>query len=918
MANPRVTPPTFEHHHSGLGIGVSRPRISWRFLAGEETASAWEQTSYEVEIALQGSQPTTYSVDGSQSIVVPWPGEALRSRQSAVVRVRSFGISANSSNPTPTDWSKPSTVEAALLHDEDWGAQFITSTSRVRHPDGPFQPLRFRKTFELPQDRKIARARLYVTALGIFDVYVDGRATSDELLAPGWTSYSHRLTYRTLDVTNSLEKDGTTHVVCAELAEGWYAGRLGFLGGKRDIYGEDLAIMAQLEVTFDGEDQQPWRLISDESWQWTKSAIQRSEFYDGEVYDASNEFDWLGPSIEHQPEASWTAAKALPPIAARLATLDAPPVRVTEKLPPVEIFQSKSGRTVVDFGQNLVGKVEVHLPELPRGSQITLRHAEVMENGELGVRPLREARSEDIYISSGKGPVTWTPTFAFHGFRFVQVDGWKVAKSDIEALVMHSDMPRRGEFSCSNSWVNKLHENVVWSMRGNFVSIPTDCPQRDERLGWTGDIQAFTPSASFLYDTSSFLGSWLEDVMDEQLESGKGGIPPLVVPGAALPPNWPHMPQAVWDDVTVLTPMDLFRANGDKAVLERQLPSMKAWLDQGIDRGDDGLWNPDRWQLSDWLDPGAPPMDPGYSRTDNVMVADAYLVHVTRTMSEVCSVLGHAELAKQYSGDADRLRSLFQHKYITPAGHLMSNTQTGLALAIQFGLYTDQKSLSVAGQDLRKQVRAAKFHISTGFAGTPVVTHALTTTAQSQLAYRMLLEKTCPSWLYPVSMGATTVWERWDSMLEDGSINPGKMTSFNHYAFGSVANWLHKTVGGISPAEPGWRKICVRPVPGGNITSARVSFDGPFGMIDCSWSLKKDRAEREPQKFEMSLVVPPNSSAEVTLPGDLEQSIQGKTKKSVVVKSGRHVFSCDYDAGEWPPSAIYAANQKVPKPDIAE
>lgn len=911
-----MSKPTFEHHHSGLGIDCNRPRISWRLIypQDESPPSGWIQTKYEIEITLEGEQkPATYCIEGSPSVLVPWPAGPLLSQQSADVRVRCFGSSADAVEQ-PTEWSAISKVETALLDVQSWQAQFITSAPRGP-PTGSIRPLRFKKSFSISgSENKICKARLYISALGVYDAYIDGARVSDELLAPGWTSYNHRLHYRTIDVTELL-RHGSDHAVCVEVAEGWYAGRIGFHGGQRYLYGDSLCVLAQLEITLLDESS-PIRVCSDDTWLCADSAIRTSEFYDGEVYDATQDWNWTLPSLEADSQR-WSAAKKVAWPETKLTCPDLPPVRVTERLQPKEIFKSASGKTIIDFGQNLVGKVLVKSMHLPENHNVTFRHAEVMEHGELGTRPLRNAKAEDTYISSGAACKDWTPAFTFHGFRYVQVDGWEPAEADVVALVMHSDMQRRGWFTSSNSWVNKLHENVVWSMRGNFVSIPTDCPQRDERLGWTGDIQVFAPTACFLYDTTSFLSSWLEDVMAEQLEAGKGSIPPLVVPIIPLG-AWPHFPQAVWDDVTVLTPMDVFTYSGDHAVLERQLPSMRAWLDEAIIRGEDGLWDREHWQLADWLDPGAPPEDPSFARTDSVLVADAYLIHVTRSMATVCTRLAKMELAEKYSSDAERLRLRFQKKYITGAGFLMSNTQTALALAVHFDLYPDSKKLAVAARELAQQVRHATFHISTGFAGTPVVCHALTETYQTQLAYRMLLEKTCPSWLYPVSMGATTIWERWNSMLEDGSINPGEMTSFNHYALGSVASWLHKTVGGISPAEPGWKTIRVRPVPGGNLTSAQVAFDGPYGMIKCSWNLCDVKSDGS-CTFEMELIVPPNSTALVTLPSELKHSVaDAEEEKTDVVKSGRHVFSCAWIPPPWPPKPWFPGDDMSGDKHIAD
>lgn len=669
--------------------------------------------------------------------------------------------------------------------------------------------------------------------------------------------------------------------------------------------------MAQLEIA-SPKTTTTFEVLSDDSWLCGPSSIQSSELYDGEVIDMQQEqLDWN--TIDATSLSGRT--KILPWTSAKLVSPDSPPVRVTETVSPVEVFRSRSGKVIIDLGQNLVGKLQIRSVHLVKGARLSFSHAEVMEHGELGVRPLRFAKATDTIIGSGETIKDWTPRFTFHGFRYVQVDGWPSAsgeplKEDIVALVMHSDLKRRGLFNCSNTSVNQLHKNVVWSMRGNFLSIPTDCPQRDERLGWTGDIQVFCPSASFLFDTISMLGNWLEDVAAEQLEDWRGGIPGLICPDV-LPPNWPHIPQAVWDDVTILTPNDLYQYSADIDLLERQFVSMRTWLDKGVDRGDDGLWNPDRWQLSDWLDPAAPPEDPGASRTDDVMVADAYLVHVTGVFALICKILGKSSLTARYAAESARLKMLFQHKYITPFGNLMSNSQTGLALAIQFDLYATTAHRLVAANSLHKLVRRAHFNIATGFAGTPTILHALTTVKLPHIAYRMLLEKSCPSWLYPVTMGATTIWERWNSMLPDGTINPGQMTSFNHYALGAVADWLHASVGGISPMGPGWKVVRVRPLPGGNVTSAEVSFDGPYGLVSCSWRLEENN------EFVMTLVVPPNSTAMVTLPCDLSASVSDENEPIRQVGSGTHHFVCSYVAPAWPPKAIVAAYQPPAEENIA-
>ncbi|KAF2638733.1 alfa-L-rhamnosidase [Massarina eburnea CBS 473.64] len=873
MSTPTVTAITFEHHFSGLGVDTPTPRISWAFKSSSSTVRAWVQTAYEVEILFASEDRSyIYRVEGSDSVLVRWPARSLASRESASIRVRVYGKSLDNftfRDDLPSEWSSSATVEAALLNPaEDFKASFITSSEPFTE-DAPLRPIRFRKEFTLPDDvisdaKVKAQARLYITAFGVFEAWVNGQSVSNELFAPGWTSYNHRLAYRIYDVS-SLLLPGRKNVICAEVGDGWYAGRIGLRQGESFTYGEDMGIAAQLEVR--KRHVRSFTLCTDDTWLSAPSARIYSQLYDGETYDMRQEQeDWTVPgAVPKSGEVFGT--RLLPQPTAKLVAINAAPVRVTETVSCKRVFKSKSGKTILDFGQNLVGRLFIPRLQVEPNRVVVFRHAEVMEDDELGVRPLRSAKATDTIIGSGEPIKNWSPTFTFHGFRYAQVNGWpgELSINDIQAQVIHTDMKRRGFFECSNASVNQLHENVVWSTRGNFLSLPTDCPQRDERLGWTGDLQAFTPTATFLYDTLGILESWLQDLAAEQLEEGKGGIPPLVVPKAYMP-HWPHIPQAVWDDVTILTPASLYQYSADKALLERQFRSMQTWLDIGIDRAPDGLWNPDLWQLSDWLDPAAPPEDPGCGRTDGVLVANEFLINVTRTFAQLCAVLGKSKLAVKYAEDAARLKALFQRRYISTTGNLMGTTQTGIGLAVQNDLYAeDDVQRATAAAALEKLVRSARFHVATGFAGTPIITHALTTIGKPQLAYRMLLENTCPSWLYAVSMGATTIWERWDSMLPNGHINPGQMTSFNHYAYGSVADWLHSTVGGISPLEPGWRVIRVRPVPGGNLTSAEASFDGPYGLVACQWTWKNCM-------FRMTLTVPPNCSAVVTIPSELKQS----------------------------------------------
>ncbi|PON23294.1 hypothetical protein TGAM01_v207821 [Trichoderma gamsii] len=905
MSPVRIASVSFEHHPSGFGVGHARPRISWRFSSSDADSKCWEQESYEIQIGRQGHDKaeaiSNYHVQGSDSVLVPWPSHALQSRESAWIKVKVHGKKLDAYGKEAaesTEWSDAAIVETALLDKQDWVAK-LTASTLLSNNNEPIRPVLFRKPFSLPANSaKISKARLYITAHGVYTAYINGHRIGTEEMAPGWTSYGHRHAYQIFDVAAVLAPE-SSNVLGVEVAEGWFAGRLG-MDNKRCFYGSRLAFIAQLEVVY--QTGETHTLASDNTWKSHYSAVTRSEVYDGEDYDSREEQrGWtLDPAFG---DGSWRSTEELAFPSASLVASDSPPVRIMEEIVAVDVFKSKSGQTLVDFGQNLVGKLQVRLPtSASDGHKISFSHAEVLEHGELGTRPLRGARPVDNVVLSQHQPSTWSPKFTFHGFRYVQVDGWPdnerlPSRDDITALVMHSDMNRTGWFSCSEPLINKLHQNALWSMKGNFLSVPTDCPQRDERLGWTGDIQVFSPSANFLFDTSGFIGSWLSDVAAEHLEERRHGVPGLVVPDVFDIPAWPPGPQSVWHDVTVLTPWDSYNSSRDVEVLRRQYDSMKAWVDKGIPRGPNGLWDQNVWQFGDWLDPSAPPEEPGKGLTDSVFVADAYLVRVLETISKVSSLLGEEKDASRYLEEATKVRKAFQNEYTTPSGLLVSDTQTAYSLAISFGLFDRKDQIMKAASRLSHLVHAAKYRIATGFVGTPLITHALSDTGNSQLAFRMLLEQSCPSWLYPITMGATTIWERWDSMMPDGSINPGSMTSFNHYALGSVVNWLHKNVGGISPLEPGWRTIKIRPVPGGTITSAKVEYESVYGRIVSSWKIDETDGA-----FNLTVTIPPNSKAVVILPSDWKATGQGD-EKGTEIGSGTYEFSCSYTPDEWPPKA---------------
>ena len=774
-----------------------------------------------------------------------------------------FAFGCGAGRRSPWAWSESLRVEAGLLDESDWVVEWA-SPSVSASSDAPRPGFLLRAEFETIGE--VRHARIYSTAHGVYDLEVNGAEVDDEILAPGWSSYRHRLRYRTHDVTARLEAG--LNVVGVWLADGWYRGRLGFNGGIWDNYGEDVAALVQLEI----EDDHGRRAVP-LVWSWAPSPIQSTGLYEGETHDdrctptgwSEAGFDSSGwkPTV-NSPRDRFTG---------RLEAPTGPPVRIVEVLRPIDVRTRPDGRILVDFGQNISGKVRI-AGFAAADATIELHHAEVLEDGELAIRPLRSATSVDRYTPADNGAFAWTPRFTLHGFRYAEVRGLPegAALESIEALVVHSDMERSGWFSTSNPLLDKFHQNVVWSMRDNFVDLPTDCPQRDERLGWSGDIQVFAPAATFLYDCTGVLQNWLRDLSAEQVEYGSVmNFHPWIECG------FPSDPAAAWGDAAVLVPWALYERTGDIRILQDQFASMRAWVDQVHDlTGGTGHWNRG-FQLGDWLDPAAPPERPGDSRTDPRLVATAYHAKTARITAKAAALLGEAAAERAMRIVADRAVDAFRSHYVSPAGLVVSDTVTALSIAITFDLLADERQRRTAGSRLAELVREGDHLIQTGFVGTPLVCDALTATGHLDTAYHLLLRDEAPSWLFPVTMGATTMWERWDSLLPDGTVNPGEMTSFNHYALGAIVDFLHRVVGGLESAEPGWRRLRIAPRPGGGIVRSSTSHRTPFGLASVSW-------ERVGTTLLIDAEVPPGVTAEIVLPSRGEDVFE--------VAAGHHHFEC--------------------------
>ncbi|KAJ4300796.1 hypothetical protein N0V90_002884 [Kalmusia sp. IMI 367209] len=846
----------FEHHYPAFGIAESTPRISWRF---EGTAVDWEQASYEVEITRgPNGVPRLFNVKSEDSILVPWPDEPLESAESASVRARAFGKDGQPA----TEWSAQSSVETGLLNDADWEGAIPIAANRDTELGAAKRPVLFRKEFNIDLD-DIASARLYITALGLYVAELNGERVGDHVLAPGYMSYQYRHTYDTYDVTNLIKRG--KNAVGATIGEGWWAGRFAFLKG-RENYGDTLGLLGLLVVTAKNGSKQTVK--TDLSWNAAADGpIITSNIYDGEAYDSRLEKKgWSTPDFN---SSGWLDVKQLPSLKGNLTSPDGSPIRRIQEVKPKEVLTSKSGKTIIDFGQNLVGWVKLTNVQGPAGTNITLVHTEVLENGEIATRPLRTAKATDTFVLSSGDAQSWEPSFTYHGFRYVQVTGWpngtSLDSTHLAAVVVHSDMERTGYFECSDELLNKFHSNVIWSMRGNFLSVPTDCPQRDERLGWTGDAHAFMPTSNYLYNTAGFWRSWLKDVWSDT-STGSLNIVPEYVPtddvefkeGSGT--TFPRRPIAIWGDVIVGNPWALYQSTGDKQMLEEQYDGARTWIDSGIPRNDVGLWERSTFQYGDWLDPKAPADEPGAATTHKHLVADAYLLQMTRLLSDMSTVIGKPSEAAKYTADREALIREFTNAWIEPYDGLIANiTQTALVLGIRFDIF-DDATRARAASTLDSLIQNNSYLVGTGFAGTQQLGFALSSVNLTSTFYKMLFQTKVPSWLYQVVMGGTTTWERWDSMLADGSVNPGSMTSFNHYAFGSVADWIHQKIGGLAIAEPGWKSVRVAPEPGGGITNAKASFLSPYGTVSTSWAVTD-------AGFQLEVTVPPNSKAEVVLPG---------------------------------------------------
>jgi len=849
-------------------VGTSSPRLAWRLDARRD---AVRQEGYEVEVADRPDFDDAASsgfVASTTPFDAPWPAAALRSRDVRWCRVRVW------TDRGRTEWSTPLRIEAALLDRSDWRARPISPISNANQPHPVPVPL-LRRGFRL--DQEVISARLYVSALGIHATSINGLAISGDLLESGWPAYGGRNLYAAYDVAHLLRTGD--NVIAAAVGDGWWRGELTWME-HRAVYGDTTALIAQLEIELAGGEH--LMIATDDSWRGSTGGLVSADLYHGATLDLRREpAGWRDPGFD---DSGWEPALSLV-LPARMDLREMPAARVVECL-EVEPVRTDRGTLLIDCGQNLTGWLRLKAKG-PEGAAITVRHAEVLDgNGLLHTAALRNARATDTYILDHQGSFVLEPEFTFHGFRFAEIETDECVSIDqVEALVISSDVEPAGNFECSDPLVTRLWENVRWSQRGNFLVIPTDCPQRDERLGWTGDIQVFAQTACMNSNVRAFLASWLEDLALEQRDDG---CVPVIVPNVMRGHEFEYG-SVGWGDAATLVPWALYEAYGDREVLRRQYDSMVAWVGWCASRlGPDGVWQGD-FQLGDWLDPGAPPSEPFKARTSGDFIATSYLAHSAATLAKTAGLLGRTSEAAHYAGLSAATAQAAWSKW---RDHALT-TQTGCAMAIEFGI-APREELPVLGDRLAALVNAGEGRIGTGFLGTPLILPALTRTGQVEAAYRLLLNRRSPGWLHQVLHGATTIWERWDAIREDGSIHPGEMSvgegssmmSFNHYAYGAVAAWLYRTLAGIAPDEeyPGYEMIRFAPRPGGGISHARAALRTPFGHAAIRWELSPDAG------MTVECTVPAGAQARFIPPAGFEYRDPQGEQMEALIGSGQHRF----------------------------
>lgn len=833
-AQPVATSLRVDRMVKAEGIDSAQPLLSWIV---ESSRRGTMQSAYEISV-YEGQRRiwNTGKVLSDISTGVRYDGPALKSGTRYSWQVRVWDDKGKVSK-----WSPRSSWLMGLRSVDEWRARWIEPAEQ-----SVASPL-MRRSFTL--SKPIASAVAYITAHGMYEAELNGEKIGNAHYAPGWTTYHTRLQYQTYDVTSQLRVGKNTFGI--ELGHGWYHSVLGWAAdsGRTTYPIKSMGALAQIVITFRDGTQQV--IATDSEWRCSTGDILSSTLYDGEVVDARCEQKgWSQPDFD---DSSWSAVQVADYPLTDLVATESEPVVTHEIRRPVKVITTPAGEKVLDFGQNLVGR-EIFTYKGRPGQKITISHAEVLdEKGNFYTVNLRSARAQSTYICSGEED-RFEPKFTFYGFRYLKVEGvdGELDPDDFQAAVIFSDIGENGNFSSSNELVNQLQSNIQWGLRGNFLDVPTDCPQRDERLGWTGDAQVFFRTATFNRDVQNFFRRWLKDLAADQDSEGRVTD---IVPNLRGLVGQGHVG---WGDAATIIPWQHYMAYGDRSILEDQYSSMKAWVDFVIrDSGDSYLWNKG-WHYGDWLFYSVNNDNAGDSAvTYTPLVQQCFFANSASIMARTAEILGHDEDARYYADVAAKAREAFCQNYLTPSAMLVSSTQTAYVLALNFDMLPESERPKAAAH---LAANIEKYgHITTGFLGTPYICHVLTKFGYNDLAYKLLLRDEYPGWLYPVTMGATTIWERWNSMMPDGTIPDNGMNSFNHYSYGAIGDWLYRDAVGLYETSAGFKTIAVKPHPGADFTQMRASQLTPYGLAEAEW-------RKQEGLFSLQVTIPVNTTAEIYVP----------------------------------------------------
>jgi alpha-L-rhamnosidase len=894
-----------EYLSNPIGLGETQPRLSWKLkvASGFEAERGLAQSEYQIFVASSkekaaagdGDLWDSGKVASAQTLFVEYGGKPLASSQRAwwTVKIRdAAGVAASA--------AEPAFFEMGLLSRSEWKAKWIGSNI-VGSPKTPAPAPFLRKSFSITAGKRIISARFYATALGLYEIRLNGKKVGDDVFTPLWTDYRKRVQYQVYDVTDMLIANGE-NVTGAILGDGWYCGFTGNIN-VRQYYGDRPKFFAQLFIRFDDGTTQ--LIATDGTWKVATGPIVSSDMFLGESYDARQEMPgWDAPKFSE--DARWTPVTLFPDSSAELSAMTGPTVKAIKEVLPATPAKRlwtgwKNNNWCLDFGQNMVGRMRLKVKG-PAGTTVVMRFAEVLQqDGRLYTTNLRSASQTDYYTLKGSpdGEV-FESRFTFHGFRYAEVLNYpgEPARDSFVAIVLHSEMEHTGSFECSDPLVNQLQSNIEWGQRGNFVDVPTDCPQRDERLGWTGDAQVFVRTAAFNFDVSGFFAKWTQDLRDAQ--SAKGEFPDTVPNNSDV-----HMEGEIekgadggpaWADAGVICPWTMLLVNGDRRLIDRHYASMCKFIDHmakvsepfGLIRAhpDAKMW----LGYGDWLSQDG--KDGLFGSTPKDLIGTAFLSYDSRLLASIAKMLGKEQDATKYSKLADAVATAFCKRYVTGDGLIVGNTQTAYLLALHFKLIPENLR-ATALAELVRNIRKDKNRLNAGFVGSSYMNHVLTDCGRLDVAYELLMQKNWPSWLFAVTQGATTIWERWDGWTpEKGFQDPG-MNSFNHYAYGAIGAWLYQYVAGIEidPQRPGYEHVILRPHPlaGGPLTFAKATVETLRGKIESGWRI-------EGKKLLYSATIPPNVTATARVPAADPSSIteSGKPAKQ---SAGVKLLRTESDAG---------------------